>query len=89
VTGKPARPLAGLVTGLVTGPAARLAGGLAGLRGWRRYGAAAVCGALASAALPPLHLVPLLIPAFTGLLWLLDGAVRRREAALLGWSFGC
>jgi apolipoprotein N-acyltransferase len=61
---------------------------LAGLRGWRRYGAAAVCGALASAALPPLHLVPLLIPAFTGLLWLLDGAVRRREAALLGWSFG-
>jgi apolipoprotein N-acyltransferase len=38
--------------------------------------------------LPPLHLVPLLIPAFTGLLWLLDGAARRREAALLGWSFG-
>jgi apolipoprotein N-acyltransferase len=38
--------------------------------------------------LPPLHLIPLLIPAFTGLLWLLDGAARRREAALLGWSFG-
>jgi apolipoprotein N-acyltransferase len=38
--------------------------------------------------LPPLHLVPLLIPAFTGLLWLIDGAARRREAALLGWSFG-
>jgi len=49
---------------------------------------AALCGALASAALPPLHLVPLLIPAFTGLLWLIDGAARRREAALLGWSFG-
>jgi apolipoprotein N-acyltransferase len=65
-----------------------LATGLGGLRGWRRHGAAALCGALASAALPPLHLIPLLIPAFTGLLWLLDGAARRREAALIGWSFG-
>ncbi len=67
---------------------ARLAAALAGLRGWRRHGAAALCGALAAAALPPLHLVPLLIPAFTGLLWLMDGTVRRRDAALLGWSFG-
>ncbi len=66
----------------------RLASGLAGFRGWRRHGTAALCGALASAALPPLHLVPLLIPAFTGLLWLLDGAACRRDAALLGWSFG-
>jgi apolipoprotein N-acyltransferase len=86
VTAERARPATGagwparLATGLATG--------LAGLRGWRRHGAAALCGALASAALPPLHLVPLLIPAFTGLLWLLDGAARRREAALIGWSFG-
>ncbi len=65
-----------------------LAETLAGLRGWSRHGAAAVCGALAAAGLPPLHLVPLLLPAFTGLVWLLDGATRRREAALLGWSFG-
>jgi apolipoprotein N-acyltransferase len=82
VTSEPARPAAG------AGWPVRLAAGLAGLSGWRRHGAAALCGALASAALPPLHLVPLLIPAFTGLLWLLDGAARRREAALLGWSFG-
>ncbi len=61
---------------------------LAGLSGWRRHGAAALCGALASAALPPLYLLPLLIPAFTGLLWLLDGASRRRDMALIGWSFG-
>ncbi len=67
---------------------ARLAAALAGLSGWRRHGAAALCGALASAALPPLHLLPLLIPAFTGLLWLMDGSSRRRDAALLGWSFG-
>ncbi len=51
---------------------ARLAAALAGLSGWRRHGAAALCGALATAALPPLHLLPLLIPAFTGLLWLMD-----------------
>jgi apolipoprotein N-acyltransferase len=82
VTAKRARPATG------DGWPVRLAAGLARLSGWRRHGAAALCGALASAALPPLHLVPLLIPAFTGLLWLLDGAVRRREMAALGWSFG-
>ncbi|MCH9011720.1 MAG: apolipoprotein N-acyltransferase, partial [Proteobacteria bacterium] len=68
---------------------ARLASAaLTGLSGWRRHGAAALCGALATAALPPLHLLPLLIPAFTGLLWLMDGISRRRDMALLGWSFG-
>lgn len=61
---------------------------LAALTGWRRHSAAALCGALATAGLPPLYLVPLVIPAFTGLLWLLDGARRPREAALIGWSFG-
>ena len=81
MTAEPARPDG-------TWRLVRLAAGLAGLHGWRRHGTAALCGALASAALPPLHLVPLLIPAFTGLLWLLDGAARRRDAALLGWSFG-
>jgi apolipoprotein N-acyltransferase len=58
------------------------------LRGWRRHAAAAVCGVLAALALPPLHLLPFLLPAFTGLLWLLDGAGRPRQAALIGWSFG-
>ncbi len=86
MTSELARPDSG--PGWLVRFATRLATGLAGLRGWRRHGAAALCGALASAALPPLHLVPLLIPAFTGLLWLLDGASHRRAAALLGWSFG-
>ena len=40
------------------------------------------------AALPPLHLVPLLWPAFVGLLWLIEGAERPRAAFLIGWVFG-
>ncbi len=58
------------------------------LKGWRRYATAALLGALAALALPPVHLFPFLIPAFCGLLWLLDGLDRPRQAALLGWSFG-
>lgn len=66
----------------------RSADWLASLAGWRRLLAAFFCGLLSAAALPPLYLVPLLIPAFTGLLWLLDGVSRRRQAFLLGWCFG-
>jgi apolipoprotein N-acyltransferase len=61
---------------------------LAGLRGWRRQGVAVLLGAISALALPPLNLVVFLIPAFTGLLWLLDGTRRPRQAALVGWSFG-
>ncbi len=66
----------------------RIAHYCAELKGWRRHTAAAFCGALAALALPPIHLFPLLIPAFCGLLWLLDGVERPRQAAYLGWSFG-
>jgi len=66
----------------------RLAGWLGALRGWRRYGVAILCGALAAAGFAPLYLVPLLVPAFTGLVWLLGGARRPREAFAIGWSFG-
>ena len=66
----------------------RSAAWLASLTGWRRAFAAILCGLLTAAALPPLHLLPLLVPAFTGLLWLLDGVTRRRNAFLLGWCFG-
>ena len=66
----------------------RYADALAALTGWRRYLLSSVFGGLAAAALPPLYLLPLLWPAFTGLLWLLDGAARRREAFFLGWAFG-
>ena len=39
-------------------------------------------------ALPPLYLLPAFVAAFTGLVWLLDGAVRPRQAFWLGWCFG-
>lgn len=61
---------------------------LAALSGWRRLGLAAVCGGLASLAMPPLYLLPLLVPAFVGAFWLLDGARTGRQAALTGWAFG-
>jgi len=67
---------------------ARAAGMLVRLTGWRRYLAAAMLGAVASAALPPAHLVPVLWPAFVGLLWLLDGIERPHGAFLVGWAFG-
>lgn len=60
----------------------------AGLTGRRRWLAAFVLGGLAAAALPPVYAVPLLIPAFTGLLWLIDGTSGVRAAAAAGWWFG-
>lgn len=45
-------------------------------------------GALSAAAFPPVYMILLVIPAFTGLLWLLDGARRSRQAFLIGWGFG-
>ncbi|MCB2100899.1 MAG: apolipoprotein N-acyltransferase, partial [Rhodobacterales bacterium] len=61
---------------------------VAGMRGWRRRGLAAGLGALACLALPPAHVLPVLVPAFTGLVWLLDGATDRRAAFGAGWWFG-
>ncbi|HMA13468.1 MAG TPA: apolipoprotein N-acyltransferase [Kiloniellaceae bacterium] len=66
----------------------RPAGALAALAGWRRLLVAALLGALAAGAMPPLYLVPLLLPAFCGALWLLDGAATGRQAAATGWAFG-
>ncbi len=58
----------------------------------RRIALALLLGALSGLALPPWHFIPLLIPAFAGLLWLLDAAARSprplRAAALTGWLFG-
>jgi len=67
---------------------APLAERVAALSGWRGGAAAALFGVLATAALPPFGLWPLLVPAFTGLLWLLDGPGGPRRAAVLGWAFG-
>jgi apolipoprotein N-acyltransferase len=55
---------------------------------WRRAIAALGLGVAAAAALPPVDAVPLLIVAFTGLVWLLDGAPRWRGALWIGWWFG-
>ncbi len=65
-----------------------LKGRVGDLSGWRRPVSAAGLGVLATAALPPLHLLVLLVPAFVGLLWLLDGARRWRTAFAVGWWFG-
>lgn len=61
---------------------------LAQLRGWRRIGAGILLGALAVLALPPFYIVPALIPAFTGLAWLLESDGRARSAFATGWWFG-
>jgi len=74
------------------GGMAALAARLRGLTGWRQAAAAAVLGVAATAALPPLHVVPSVFLAFTGLVWLLETADEAerplRHAFLLGWWFG-
>src|SRR5258708_11842028 len=64
---------------------------LARLVGWRRAALACVLGVLATAALPPVYVVPLVFPAFTGLIWLVDTTARStnatRAAFLTGWWF--
>jgi apolipoprotein N-acyltransferase len=67
---------------------ARLAQRLGALRGWRRHGLAMLLGVGATAAFAPIYAVPLLVPAFTGLVWLHNGTDRPRAALALGWSFG-
>lgn len=65
----------------------RIAAATAGLRGWRRVLLAMVLGALAALALPPLYVIPILIPAFTGLVWMIDGARNWRVALGIGLCF--
>ena len=66
----------------------RLQKRIAAVSGWRRFALAAGLGALATAALPPVHLVVLLVPAFVGLVWLIDASPRPRTAFAAGWWFG-
>ncbi len=56
------------------------------LTGWRRWLAAWTLGVLATLALPPVHAVPLLVPAICGLLLLLRGGSIGR-AFWTGWWF--
>ncbi len=55
---------------------------------WRAAALATAAGALAALALPPLHLLPLLWPAFGLLLWLARRAGGAGRALALGWCFG-
>jgi apolipoprotein N-acyltransferase len=66
----------------------RLARWVAALRGWRALTLALLLGGLAALALPPIYAVPLLLPAFVGLVWLLDGARRPWSSFIRGWAFG-
>lgn len=61
---------------------------LVGLSGWRRWAAALVLGVLAAQALPPAFLLPLLVPAFVGLMWLVEESSGWRRAFADGWWFG-
>jgi len=66
----------------------RLGAAVRGLHGWRRFVVALLAGALATAALPPFHIVPVLLLVLPCLVWLLDGARSWRGAFAVGWSFG-
>lgn len=61
---------------------------LLSLTGWRRWAMAAALGGLATFALPPAYALPVLLIAFPGLIWLLDGATSGRRAFAVGWFFG-
>ena len=58
------------------------------LSGWRADFAGFTLGALSASALPPLHLIPLLLLAAPGLLALIDGARGPAGAARRGFWFG-
>ncbi len=65
-----------------------LANHVAALDGWRRSLLGFCLGVAAAGALPPAHALPLLVPAFAGLLWLIAAARSPWRAALSGWWFG-
>lgn len=56
--------------------------------GWRRAGLAFGLGVGAVAALPPLHIWILIVPAFTGLFWIIENSPSRRACFITGWWFG-
>ncbi len=63
-------------------------GTLASRGSWRADLAAMGLGALSALALPPIHLVPVLLLAVPGLLILIRAAASARMAARRGWWFG-
>jgi apolipoprotein N-acyltransferase len=61
---------------------------LSALRGWRADVAALLFGALAAAALPPVHAIPVLLICVPALLALIDGAPSGFAAFRRGFWFG-
>jgi apolipoprotein N-acyltransferase len=61
---------------------------LAALTGWRADIAALLAGGLSVLALPPVHLIPVLLLTVPCLLCLIQGARRPAAAARRGWWFG-
>jgi apolipoprotein N-acyltransferase len=55
---------------------------------WKRMLLVLVLGMIATTALPPVHIIFLLIPAFSGLLFLTQRAKGVWDAFWLGWWFG-
>ncbi len=49
---------------------------------------AIICGLCATLAYAPIYLFPLLFPAFSGLLYLINHAASPRKAFFVGWWFG-
>lgn len=70
------------------GPCGAAVARLAALTGWRRRLALVLLGALATLALPPLGVLPVLLVSIPGLIWLLDGSAGRRAAFGAGWWWG-
>ncbi len=54
----------------------------------RRFALSALSGAIAAAAFAPLYLLPLLVPALVGMVWLTDTSRGPRSAFAIGWWFG-
>jgi apolipoprotein N-acyltransferase len=61
---------------------------LVSVRGWRADLSAGLSGAVSALALPPLHLVPVLLVTIPVLLVLIQGARGALVAARRGWWFG-
>ena len=55
---------------------------------WQRLALSFLLGVLAAGAMAPVHGVFLLVPAFTGLLWLIFSGPGNRNAFVCGWWFG-
>lgn len=59
-----------------------------GLSGWPAHGLAGLAGLCCALALPPFHLLPLLVLGLPVLVWRLDATRGPRDAFGLGWLFG-